>query len=294
MQVGIGMPNTLPGTSGDLLVDWARRADAGPFASLGVLDRIVYQSFEPLVSLSAAAAVTRRIELVTSILISPLRETSTLTKQLASLYALAPGRLTVGAAIGARGEDYERSEFGRGTRGDRLTEQLATIRTLLEEGAINAAGPTPSPRLLVGGGSGPSYARAAQLADGWIHGGSPARVFARDVAEMRAAWADAGRLGRPEIWSMAYFALGDAEHRGREYLLDYYAFTGAFAPRIADGLLTSALDVREYLQAYEDAGCDHLILFPTVPGIEQLELLAEVVGGGRVNGQVATGAGGAQ
>ncbi len=44
MNVGVGLPTTTPGTTGELLLDWARRADEGPFSSLGVLDRIVYDS----------------------------------------------------------------------------------------------------------------------------------------------------------------------------------------------------------------------------------------------------------
>jgi alkanesulfonate monooxygenase SsuD/methylene tetrahydromethanopterin reductase-like flavin-dependent oxidoreductase (luciferase family) len=287
MQVGVGLPTGVPGTDADLIVRWARQADAGPFASLGVLDRIIYDSIDPIVGLSAAAAVTERIELVTSILISPLRETSTLAKQLASLAALAPGRLTVGTAIGARGDDYEANEFSKGNRGRRLTEQLAQLRTLDGDG-IGAPGFEPPLRLLVGGTSGPAYARVAQLADGWIHNGSPPKIFRRQLDDARAAWADAGRPGQPEVWSMAYVGLGDAAEAGRDYLLDYYAFTGAFARRIADGLLTTPLQVREYVRAYEDAGCDHLILFPTVPEIEQLDLLAEVVGDRRPAAQSPT------
>jgi hypothetical protein len=38
MDVGIGLPNTIPGTDGRLVVGWARRADQGPFSTLGVLD----------------------------------------------------------------------------------------------------------------------------------------------------------------------------------------------------------------------------------------------------------------
>ena len=278
MQVGVGLPTGVPGTNVELITRWAVQADEGPFASLGVLDRVVYDSIDPIVGLSAAAAVTKRIELVTSILISPLRETSTLAKQLLSLSAMAGGRLTVGTAIGARGDDYANSEFTKSSRGRRLTEQLAQLRTLDGDGAIRAPGFEPPLRLLVGGSSGAAYARMAQLSDGWIHNGSPPKLFERQRDDARAAWADAGRPGEPEVWSMAYYALGDAQEAGRDYLLDYYAFTGAFAQRIADAVLTTPLQVREYLQAYADAGCDHLILFPTVPELEQLDLLADVVG----------------
>lgn len=276
MKIGVGLPTGIPGTNPELITQWAAQADTGPFSSLGAVDRVVYDSLDPIVGLSAAAAVTSRIELVTSILITPLREVSTLAKQLMSLNALGSGRLTVGAAIGARGDDYDVSEFSQGNRGRRLTEQLAMLRTLDGE-TVRAPGEALPLRLLVGGTSGPAYARMAQLADGWIHNGSPAKIFRRQLDEARAAWADAGRPGEPQVWSMAYYALGDATERGRNYLLDYYAFTGPFAQKIAEGLLTSPLELREYIRAYEDAGCDHLLLFPTVPELEQLSLLSDVI-----------------
>src|SRR5262252_8865359 len=53
MRVGVGLPTTTPGATGPLLLEWARRADRGPFASLGVLDRVVYASFEPFAALGA-------------------------------------------------------------------------------------------------------------------------------------------------------------------------------------------------------------------------------------------------
>src|SRR6202022_2792750 len=49
MQIGIGHPGTIPGVAGQLILDWAKRADAGPFSSLGSLDRLVYPNYEPLI-----------------------------------------------------------------------------------------------------------------------------------------------------------------------------------------------------------------------------------------------------
>ncbi|MFN8457369.1 MAG: LLM class flavin-dependent oxidoreductase, partial [Anaerolineae bacterium] len=72
MHVGIGLPNTNPGVGRELILEWARQADAGPFSCLGVLDRLVYDSYDPLTVLAAAAAVTERIRLATTIIISPL------------------------------------------------------------------------------------------------------------------------------------------------------------------------------------------------------------------------------
>jgi hypothetical protein len=131
-------------------------------------------------------------------------------------------------------------------------------------------------RVLVGGMVGPAFARMARYADGYAHNGGPPRAFARAAASAQAAWNDLGRPGRPLLWGQGYFALGD-EDRGAAYLRDYYAFTGPFAEQIAAGNLTSARAIRDFVRGYEEAGCDELILFPTVSDIGQLERLAEVL-----------------
>jgi alkanesulfonate monooxygenase SsuD/methylene tetrahydromethanopterin reductase-like flavin-dependent oxidoreductase (luciferase family) len=69
MDVGIGLPATIPGTRGSFILDWAKRADSGSFSSLGILDRLVYPNYEPLITLAAAAAVTRRVRLMSTVLI---------------------------------------------------------------------------------------------------------------------------------------------------------------------------------------------------------------------------------
>ena len=54
MNIGVGLPNTLGNLSRDLLITWAKQADAGPFSSLAVFDRLVYGSYEPLTTLAKA------------------------------------------------------------------------------------------------------------------------------------------------------------------------------------------------------------------------------------------------
>src|SRR5712691_5614109 len=130
MQIGVGLPNGVPGTDGQLLIEWACQADEGPFSSLGVVDRLVYDSYEPLITLAAAAAVTQRVKLVTTIVIAPLHNTSMLAKAVASLDALSGGRLILGLAVGARKEDYVAAGIDYQARGKQLTEQLVTLRSL--------------------------------------------------------------------------------------------------------------------------------------------------------------------
>ena len=79
---------------------------------------------------------------------------------------------------------------------------------------------------------------------------------------------------------MAYYALGaGAAELGRDYLMRYYAFAGPFADKIAEGLLTTPTMIREFVGAYDEAGCEELILFPTVARADQLALLADAIRG---------------
>lgn len=280
MRVGIGLPNTLTGADSDLVHTWARRADAGPFTSVGVFDRIVYDSLDPLQTLAVCAGVTDEIRLATSIIAGPTRSTRVLAKRAATLDVLSGGRLTLGLALGAREDDYEAANADYGSRGGRFTAQLDEIRAVWADDDI---GPTPvqdgGPELLVGGDSDPSFKRVGHYADGYIHGGGPPKVFDRSGTKARAAWREAGRPGDPALWGHGYFALGgDAEaEAGRDYLLDYYAFTGPFAERIADSLLTTPQEVVQFVRGYEDVGCDELLLFPTVADENQYELLERMV-----------------
>jgi len=280
IRVGVGLPTSTPGIGRDLVLDWARRADEGPFTSLGVIDRLVYECWEPLAALAACAAVTERARLVTMIVIGPLRPTALLAKQAATVDALSGGRLALGLGLGARHDDYDAAGVAHRGRGDALTRQLVELRRHWEAGVV---GPRPAqpdgPALLVGGGGSAAFARAARHADGYVHGGGPPRAFAGAAARVRAAWADAGRPGAPRLWGQAYFALGDeaTAEAGAAYLRDYYRFTGGFEERIAAGNLTTPAAVKDLVRGYEEEGCDELVLLPTVARPDQLDRLAEVL-----------------
>jgi alkanesulfonate monooxygenase SsuD/methylene tetrahydromethanopterin reductase-like flavin-dependent oxidoreductase (luciferase family) len=282
MRVGVGLPTTFPDVSGTLIIDWARAAEVRGLASLGVLDRVVHDGYEPLVALASAAAATSDIELATMIVIGPLRNTAVLARQALSVHALSAGRLSLGLSIGARKDDYDAAGIDYASRGRRLTEQLATMRDLWETRPLPVPPErSPVPQLLVGGGSDASFARVARYSDGYIHGGGPPRAFARAADKAHAAWSDAGRPGRPHLWGQGYFALGDQAtiDTGTAYLREYYAFTGPYVERIVAELLTTPQSITQFVRGYAEAGCDHLVLFPTVAHLDQVDRLATVLAG---------------
>lgn len=280
MDVSIGLPNAVPGTDGNRLVEWARRADARGFTSLGTIDRVVYDNYEPLTALAAAAAVTERIGLCTSVLLGPLRTNPVeLAKQALSVHALSNGRFTLGIGLGAREDDYEVSGVDLKGRGRWLDEALGRIKEIWEGEKIGPS-KSGSPGLVVGGAVDASFARAARFGDGWIAGGAPPDQFAEMAEKTKAAWSEAGRDGEPRLMGLAYYSLGErAEEEAKAYLMDYYAFLGEeTAGYIASSAAKDTETVRQYLEAFDAAGCGELILFPSSSDPDQVDLLAAAVG----------------
>ena len=117
MKVGIGLPGNVPGAKGDVILEWARRADAGPFSTLGAIDRLVYDNYEPMIQLAAAAGCTSNVRLLTGVLLAPLRNPGVLAKQAATLDAISGGRLTLGVGVGRRPDDYAAAPAAYNTRG---------------------------------------------------------------------------------------------------------------------------------------------------------------------------------
>jgi alkanesulfonate monooxygenase SsuD/methylene tetrahydromethanopterin reductase-like flavin-dependent oxidoreductase (luciferase family) len=286
MDIGIGLPNTVPGIEGRRLVDWAKDAEEAGFSTLGTIGRLVYPNYEELIALSAAAAVTSRIRLTTSVLLAPLYANIALfAKQAASLDRLSGGRLVLGLGLGGRDDDYTASALPTTGKGRRLDQQLTEMKRIWSGenyGFAGAIGPEPvrpgGPELILGGAAEASFRRVALLGDGWIMGGGTPEMFAQAAAAVDQAWAEAGRPGKPRKLSLAYFALGpEARGHADSYLLDYYGFLGDIARQIAAGAAVSTEMARGYAAAFESAGCDELIFVPTTASPDQVTLLAGAV-----------------
>ena len=282
MDIGIGIPNSVRGATGPQLLDWARRAEAAGFSSLGTIGRVAYPSYEELTVLTAAGVVTERIRLMSNILLAPTRSTAELAKQAATAQELTGGRLTLGLATGGREDDYTLTGRDFAARGRRFDEQLADLRRAftgepLAEGSAPVVpdGSRPVP-ILIGGTSDAAIRRTVEYGIGWTAGGVPPQMVAPFVERVRAAWRDAGREGAPRIAALNYFGLGDTGEKSRGYLLDYYGFLGPeMAAMIAGSAHRSPESIKEVIAAFREAGVDELILDPTVSDPAQVDLLAK-------------------
>lgn len=288
MKIGIGVPASIPGVEGKLLLEWARQADAGPFSSIGLIDRLVYGNMEPLITLAAIAGVTERIRLMTTVLITPLRNAGILAKQSATLDAFSGGRLTLGLGVGAREDDFRAAPAPFHNRGKRFDQQLA-LMTRVWSGqpvgdGVGQIGPHPvqagGPEILLGGYSPAAVQRVARWGNGFVTGGGnpvQANQFYRLAEE---TWKQAGKPGKPRLVGCGYFALGpDALERGAPAIRDYYAFRGPAVEQMVKAIPASPEAVRDIIKAFADIGADEYILWPTIPELDQVSRLADIVGG---------------
>ncbi|MET0657446.1 MAG: LLM class F420-dependent oxidoreductase [Steroidobacteraceae bacterium] len=186
---------------------------------------------DPLVALAYVAGITRRIELVTGVLILPQRQTVLVAKQATDLDLLSGGRLRLGVGSGWNYVEYDALGQNFATRGERLTEQIEYLRRLWSEplvtfhgkfDSIDRANIIPRPKrpipIYCGGFAEPMFKRAARMADGFI--------FASGIDFSLHAWSRLQQLlaeaGRPVAGFGAECILQDDRSNGmsRQEALD--------------------------------------------------------------------------
>jgi alkanesulfonate monooxygenase SsuD/methylene tetrahydromethanopterin reductase-like flavin-dependent oxidoreductase (luciferase family) len=286
VQIGIGLPNTLLDVPGRLLVAWARRAEERGFSSLATIDRIAYPSYDSLTALTAAAAVTDRIGLLTNVLLAPLYQPVHLAKVTACLDQISDGRLTLGLGVGGRQDDYQLVGRPFSERGRRFDADLELLHQAWAgepvAGSQFPVGP-PTRRgrvpLLIGGQSALAAPLAVRWEAGFTIGGAPPEMAAGAISEFKAAWERAGGTGQPRIVALSYFSLGE-EHTAASLhnLRTYYGFVGDWAEQLAAGVPRTPAAVRQTAAAFAELGVDELVFDPSVADLDQVDRLAEVVG----------------
>jgi alkanesulfonate monooxygenase SsuD/methylene tetrahydromethanopterin reductase-like flavin-dependent oxidoreductase (luciferase family) len=292
MQISMTLPTMLPHGRSEVLA-WCRVVDQGPFGSLAVPERITYRSHSWVVQLSAAAALTERVRLWTTVIVLPSHDAVEVAKHLASVDRLSDGRLTVGVGVGGREHDYRAIGGDHRRRWARLDEQVATMRSVWSgEPPFDGADPVGPPPVqaggppIVAGAMGPkALARAARWAAGVDDASSVTGVDAGAVGaaydRIRAAWRDAGRDDPPHISASLWYALGDgAQTRLRSYAYDYLRIFGdELAHAMADrATCHSAGALADAVATLESLGCDELFLVPTTTDVAELDRTREALG----------------
>ena len=263
-------------------MEWARKAEAAGFTGLATIDRIAYPSYESLIALAAAAAVTERIGLVTNVLLGPTRNSVLLAKEAASVDQLSGGRLTLGLGVGARKDDFDAAGqrfHDRGKRFDRALEVIhRTWKGELVEGAQHPVGPHPvrgTVPILIGGANDRAVERVIKWGIGYTVGGAGPDRAAPFLERVRKAWAEAGRGGEPKIVGLVYFGLApDAAERATEYLGHHY---GDMGKGFAQAIPKTAKALRDTVKKFEDYGFDQLFLDPTAADLAEIDRAAEAV-----------------
>lgn len=253
---------------------------------------------DALCVLAAAAAVTDRASLGISVLQAGLRQPAWLAKQLATIEALAPGRLRLGVGVGGEyPEEFTAVGAPIQTRGQRLDEIMGVLPALLRGEAVDHPGPHAPvrvPGLLpatsaplpvsVGGRSEAALRRAARYGDQWLAmwlGPGSVRASARKLAEAAAAH------GRP-VPSIAMLILANvsddvaaARQEAADVIWGQYRMPLERVERwTAYG---TAATVAHLLRDYVAAGVSEFVLMPAASDVlgqyQRLAAVRELVSG---------------
>ncbi|MEV0323678.1 LLM class flavin-dependent oxidoreductase [Streptomyces sp. NPDC050658] len=311
-SVGVLLPTREQAINGTYaaapLLDFARQAEDLGFDSLWAGDSLTARPrLDPLVVLSAAGAVTRRVTLGTAALTPALRHPLTGAHQVASLDHVTGARLALGLGSGFPMPETEEEFAAVGAsfkgRAGRLDELTALWRTAWRAGEAGAARdfegrhwqaqgldrlPAPQrpggPPLWLAGSDTPRVLeRVAAHYDGWM-------PFLPSAAAYGAAWQKIGELaaaaGRPDgaITPALYATITvnpdpDAARAELEHYIEhYYGRTLEQMATVQAYAWGSAESCADALAAYVRAGARHLIVrIGSLTPQPQLQQIADVV-----------------
>jgi probable F420-dependent oxidoreductase len=277
-QIGVALPLAAADTRATTALAFAQRAEAAGVGSVWVLDRLVYDCYEPLITLAAVATGTQRVRLGMGILLGALRPPVLLAKMLATLDQLSAGRVIVGLGAGTRADDFEAVGVPHAGRGRRLDE-LIDVLTLAWSGApvryagraytldVGPVGPRPlqqpHPPLWLGGRAEAVLRRTARVGDGYIGRSSDGPAGFRRIWEQIRAYAEAAGRDPATIVPAAqvYACVDDDPRRAAaltaEYLTSYY---GAAPADLSGYLLGSPEQCVALAKQYFAAGVEVLIV----------------------------------
>jgi alkanesulfonate monooxygenase SsuD/methylene tetrahydromethanopterin reductase-like flavin-dependent oxidoreductase (luciferase family) len=275
----------MSGTDRATLLEWFRRVDLGPFATIATGERELWPQIEQHAFLAAAAAATERVKVMSHIMVVPMHPPVLLAKRLASIDVISGGRLVVGVGTGGRSEDYQASGSSFHNRWQKLDEAVEVMQRVWAgdppwDDASAPVGPLPTqpggPPLYTSASGQKALVRAARWADGWqgaIMTADPDTLRVQ-VEQHLAAWELAGRTERPYLMNSLWYALGaDAEKRLADAASKYFGLPPGSATPLGTLPAYSLDGVRKAIDNCEAVGFDELIFIPITDDLNQLDEL---------------------
>ena len=226
MRIGAVFPQTEIGSDPSIIREYVTAVEEMGFDHLVIYDHVVGASVknrpdwrgpytsetlfhEPFVLFGYLAALTKRLELVTGVIILPQRQTVLVAKQAAEVDILSGGRMRLGIGVGWNEVEYEALSEDFHTRGRRLEEQVEVLRALWTQPVVTYTGkwhtiseaglnPLPVQRpipIWFGGAAAVAIERIGRTGDGWMPQ-MPPNERARELVERLQA--DTRAAGRPE------------------------------------------------------------------------------------------------
>ena len=291
MKIGICLPYMKAGLARQDYLDWFRLVDEGPFHAVSCGERVHGPSYDMRVVLSAAAAVTRNVQITPTLYVLPMHSAVRVAKEIATLDILSGGRVgQVALGYGGREADYAALDAAYTGRYGRMDRQVQTLRQVWAgEEIVAGAGPigpattrAGGPKLLAGAIGPKSIARCAQWADGlyaWSGNGEEGEL-ANALGMAERAWDEAGRDTAPYRMGGFWYTLADDGPRKLyDYAYDYLAIAGPeIAKMMAESVHRHSADaVLEALDNAEAAGCEELFMVPATAELCEVERLVKLL-----------------
>jgi probable F420-dependent oxidoreductase len=230
MNIGVVLPQTEIGNDPGAIKAYAEAVEGMGFTHILVFDHVLganperpggwkgpytyrHAFHEPFVLFGFLAAATRKVEMVSGIIILPQRQTALVAKQAAAVDVLSGGRLRLGVAVGWNPVEFEALGEDFKTRGARIEEQIEVMRALWTKELVTFTGkhhritdaginPLPVQRpipIWMGGESEVVQQRMARVADGWMPhlrpGAAAQATVDRLYGLVRAAGREASSFG---------------------------------------------------------------------------------------------------
>jgi alkanesulfonate monooxygenase SsuD/methylene tetrahydromethanopterin reductase-like flavin-dependent oxidoreductase (luciferase family) len=294
-SIGVVIPSPLPtGMALPDIVSLAREAEAAGLDGIWAEDHIACGDaavLDIMCVLAAASAATERIEVGSAVFVPSLRNLSWALKQVATVQLIAGGRLQLGVALGAAGdEEYGLAGLTRSGQRERTDEFLRILAAARRGEEDQAAAPLsaralllgtalPVPPLWVGGTSLAALRRAARFGDGWLSGLQTPAEFAVSLSRLRQLADEEGRPC-PRAGIVLSVAVGTApsDDLAVQSAAAMQSLYGVPAQRAEDLAIGGTPEqVADELARYLNAGAVQLCLVSTVlPWSESWPMLAQV------------------